>query len=65
MADGTDRSRRGTQVHRYFTTVYALDVETLGLGPGYTLEELRAAMHGHILDEGQIVPIYTLNPSLR
>jgi Raf kinase inhibitor-like YbhB/YbcL family protein len=53
------------QVHRYFTTVYALDVESLGLEPGFTLEELRAAMHGHILDEGQIVPTYTLNPALR
>jgi Raf kinase inhibitor-like YbhB/YbcL family protein len=53
------------QIHRYFTTVYALDVDTLGLAPGFTLDELRAAMHGHILDEGQIVPIYTLNPSLR
>jgi Raf kinase inhibitor-like YbhB/YbcL family protein len=53
------------QVHRYFTTVYALDVETLGLKPGFTLDEFRAAMHGHILDEGQIVPTYTLNPSLR
>lgn len=53
------------QVHRYFTTVYALDIETLGLEPGFTIEELRAAMHGHILDEGQIVPVYTLNPDLR
>ena len=38
---------------------------TLGLEPGFTLEEFRAAMHGHILDEGQIVPTYTLNPALR
>jgi Raf kinase inhibitor-like YbhB/YbcL family protein len=53
------------QVHRYFTTVYALDVDTLGLEPGFTLDGLREAMHGHILDEGQIIPVYTLNPSLR
>jgi Raf kinase inhibitor-like YbhB/YbcL family protein len=53
------------QVHRYFTTVYALDVDALGLEPGFTLEELRAAMHGHLLDEGMIVPTYTLNPALR
>jgi Raf kinase inhibitor-like YbhB/YbcL family protein len=53
------------QVHRYFTTVYALDVDTLGLEPGFTLEEFRTAMHGHILDEGQIVPVYSLNPNHR
>lgn len=53
------------QVHRYLTTVYALDVASLGLEPGFTLEELRTALDGHVLDQGQIVPIYTLNPSLR
>jgi Raf kinase inhibitor-like YbhB/YbcL family protein len=53
------------QVHRYFTTVYALDVDTLGLGPGFTLDEFHAAIHGHVLDEGQMVPTYTLNPALR
>lgn len=53
------------QVHRYFTTVYALAVDTVGLEPGFTLEELRAAIGGHVLDEGQIVPVYTLNPALR
>jgi Raf kinase inhibitor-like YbhB/YbcL family protein len=53
------------QVHRYFTTVYALDVETLGLEPGFTLEEFRAAIEGHVLDSAEIVPTYTVNPSLR
>ena len=53
------------QVHRYFTSVYALDVETLGLTPGFTLAEFREAIQGHVLDEGTIVPTYTLNPRLR
>ena len=52
-------------VHRYLITVYALDVETLGLGPGFSLEDLRRAIDGHVLDEAQIVPTYTLNPALR
>jgi phosphatidylethanolamine-binding protein (PEBP) family uncharacterized protein len=52
-------------VHHYITTVSALDVESVGLAPGFTLDEFRDAIHGHVLDEGQIVPIYTLNPSLR
>jgi phosphatidylethanolamine-binding protein (PEBP) family uncharacterized protein len=45
--------------------VYALDVPSAGLRPGFTLEEFRAAIHGHVLDEGTIVPTYTLNPKLR
>jgi Raf kinase inhibitor-like YbhB/YbcL family protein len=52
-------------VHHYVTTIHALDVGSLGLQPGFTLEEFRQAIHGHVLDEGQIVPTYTLNPSLR
>jgi Raf kinase inhibitor-like YbhB/YbcL family protein len=52
-------------MHHYVTTVYALDVETLGLAAGFTLEELESALEGHVLDEAEIVPTYTLNPSLR
>lgn len=52
-------------VHRYEVTVYALDVETLGLEAGFTLEEFRSAIDGHVLDHGTIVPTYTLNPALR
>ena len=51
-------------VHHYVTTVYALDVASVGLQPGFTLEDFRAAIDGHVLDEGRIVPTYTLNPSL-
>jgi Raf kinase inhibitor-like YbhB/YbcL family protein len=53
------------RVHRYETTVYALDVPTLGLAAGFTLEGFRAAIEGHVLDRATIVPTYTLNPSLR
>ena len=52
-------------VHRYVTTVHALDVETVGLAPGFTLEGFRTAIHGHVLEAATIVPTYTLNPSLR
>jgi Raf kinase inhibitor-like YbhB/YbcL family protein len=52
-------------MHHYPTTVYALDVDSVGLRAGFTLEEFRAAIEGHVLDEGRIVPIYTLNPALR
>jgi Raf kinase inhibitor-like YbhB/YbcL family protein len=52
-------------VHHYETTVYALDVESLGLDAGFTLEELEAAIEGHVLESARIVPTYTLNPNLR
>jgi hypothetical protein len=52
------------RVHRYVTTVYALDIENLGLKPGFSLEMFREAIEGHVLDSRQIVPTYTLNPNL-
>jgi Raf kinase inhibitor-like YbhB/YbcL family protein len=52
-------------VHHYVTTVHALDVSTMGLAPGFSLEEFRDAIDGYVLDQGRIVPIYTLNPALR
>jgi Raf kinase inhibitor-like YbhB/YbcL family protein len=52
-------------VHHYVTTVYAMDVESLGVAAGFTLEEFEAAIEGHVLDSAEIVPTYTLNPSLR
>jgi Raf kinase inhibitor-like YbhB/YbcL family protein len=52
-------------VHRYEVTVHALDVPSVGLEPGFTLEEFRSAIDGHVLEQATIVPTYTLNPSLR
>ncbi len=52
-------------VHRYVTTVYALDVERIGLDAGFTLDGFEAAIEGHVLDRAQMIPTYTLNPSLR
>ena len=52
-------------IHHYITTVYALDVDGLGLQGGFTLEEFEAGIEGHVLERAEIVPTYTLNPSLR
>ena len=39
--------------HRYYFRLYALDVHTLGLGPGIRRKELLHALKGHIQAETQ------------
>lgn len=51
-------------MHEYVFTVYALDVESLGLEGVFSGADSLAAMDGHILASGQVVGEYTLNPSL-
>jgi Raf kinase inhibitor-like YbhB/YbcL family protein len=51
-------------MHEYVFTVYALDVETLGLSGVFGGADALSAMDGHILASGQIVGEYTLNPDL-
>lgn len=42
------------KTHNYTLTLFALDCET-ALAEGFTLDELNAAMNGHILDNAEIV----------
>jgi phospholipid-binding protein, PBP family len=51
-------------LHHYHFSVSALDVPALRLAPGFTLDDLRAAMAGHVLAEARLVGTYTLNPAL-
>ena len=53
------------RVHHYRFRVYALDVPSLGLSGPFTVEDVREAMAGHVLDEGEYVGTYTLNPDAR
>ena len=48
----------GDPAHHYHFQVFALDVDTLGIDPGSTREEVLAAMEGHVLAEGEIVGLY-------
>ena len=43
--------------HLYHFKVYALDTE-LGLEPGLDREDLLRAMEGHIIGQGELVPVY-------
>ena len=53
-------------VHRYHITVYALNVETLGLPESgeFTGAEALKAMEGHIINRGTIHGVYSQNPGL-
>ena len=51
-------------VHHYHFRIHALDVAALPLQRGFTLEQLRAAMDGHVLAEAEWMGTYTLNGAL-
>lgn len=62
--DGSAPPWNDSIVHHYEFTVMALDVETLGLEPGYTRTALEAAIDGHVLGSSSIVGVYASNPRL-
>lgn len=53
------------RMHHYHFTVHALDVPALGLSGLFTLTDVRAAMHGHVLGAAELVGTYSLNAALR
>ncbi|GBE24386.1 MAG TPA: YbhB/YbcL family Raf kinase inhibitor-like protein [Actinobacteria bacterium] len=62
--DGSAPPWNDSIVHHYEFTVFALDVDRLDLAPGFTRDELTAAMAGHVLDSASIVGAYATNPRL-
>lgn len=50
------------RVHHYIFRLYALDVPCLALEGAFTGQQACEAIHGHILDEAQLIGAYTLNP---
>jgi Raf kinase inhibitor-like YbhB/YbcL family protein len=51
-------------VHHYIFRLYALDVPRLELEGRFTCADVLNAIHGHIVDEAQLIGTYTLNPAL-
>ena len=45
--------------------MWALDVDRLEVGDGFTGEEVRLAIEGHGLDRASMIGTYALNPRLR
>ena len=50
--------------HRYYFTVYALDIESLGLSGDFTGDDALAAMQGHILAKSSQMGVYSMNPDV-
>ena len=63
--DGPCPPWNDTIVHHYHFTVYALDVESLGLSGSFTGAQAMAAMEGHVLDKATITGTYSLNPEVK
>ncbi len=51
-------------IHRYYYTIYALDIETLGLAGAFTGADAKKAIEGHVLGKATHMGTYTLNPDL-
>ncbi|MEO0652071.1 MAG: YbhB/YbcL family Raf kinase inhibitor-like protein [Planctomycetota bacterium] len=51
-------------VHHYHFTVFALDVESLGLAGDFTGAQVRAAIEGHVLAKASHVGTYSMNPAV-
>ncbi len=51
-------------VHRYIFTLYALDIAHVPLQGKFTGQQVRDAIHSHVLAQAAISGTYTLNPSL-
>lgn len=49
-------------LHRYHFHIHALDVRSLTLAQGFSLEDLRAAMTGHVVAQAELTGTYSLNP---
>ncbi|MBE1162061.1 YbhB/YbcL family Raf kinase inhibitor-like protein [Dyella acidiphila] len=62
--DGPCPPWNDTLVHHYHFRVHALDVASLPLQAGFTLDDLRAAMHGHVLAEAELTGTYSINPNV-
>lgn len=63
--DGMGPPWNDERVHGYRFTLFALDVDTLGLRGPFTGSDLRKAMEGHVLAEATIVGLYAINPDAR
>jgi len=52
------------RLHHYHFTIYALDVESVGVDGSFSGQQAREAIEGHVLAKASWVGTYTLNPAV-
>ncbi|MCP3916676.1 MAG: YbhB/YbcL family Raf kinase inhibitor-like protein [bacterium] len=62
--DGPGPPWNDERAHRYHFRLYALDVERCPVEGDFTVQDVRAAIDGHVLGEAEWTGTYTLNPNL-
>ena len=62
--DGPCPPWNDTIPHHYVFTLYALDVEKLGVSGSFRAAEALNAMKGHVLGETTLTGVYSLNPDV-
>jgi len=62
--DGPCPPWNDAKVHRYTFTVYALDLDTCPVSGGFTGDQVREAVRGHVLGSASLTCTYTMNPRL-
>ncbi|MEO8808916.1 MAG: YbhB/YbcL family Raf kinase inhibitor-like protein, partial [Rhodanobacter sp.] len=62
--DGPCPPWNDARLHHYHFTVHALDVRALSLSKGFSPEQLRVAMAGHVLAQAELTGTYSLNPAV-
>jgi hypothetical protein len=62
--DGPFPPFNDARLHRYVFTLFALDVAQLAVSGAFTGAQVRQALAGHVLGEGSLTGVYTLNPRL-
>ncbi|HEV2540632.1 MAG TPA: YbhB/YbcL family Raf kinase inhibitor-like protein [Frateuria sp.] len=60
--DGPCPPWNDARVHRYHFRLHALDVASLGLAAGFGVDQLRAAMAGHVLASAELTGTYAIHP---
>ena len=62
--DGPAPPWNDSLIHHYTFTVYALDLDKVPVSGSFTAADVREAIGGHVLGEGQVQGTYTQNPRL-
>jgi len=62
--DGPCPPWNDTIIHHYYFTVFALDIDTLGLDGAFSGQDVLAKIDGHVLAQASHMGTYSMNPAV-